>query len=127
MKFSGIESFTNPVNDNSSEDIFELKGSVKKLEYIVQAMFECMLENGFTREDLNKQIAEAVRNPMKYRRPNYEALTVKCPKCGRNIQESRKTPLLGKCFFCGSDIVFYPYSELTSADEESGDDTVNDL
>ena len=93
----------------------EAAGKVKKIEIILQAMWELMQENGVTTEQLHAKIDELVLDPEKKVKPAYENIRIiKCPKCGKSIQESKTTPMVGSCMFCGEKVVFYPYCDETS-------------
>lgn len=122
MRYSGIKSFSaemedfkNPHFDHAGEVANEAAGKVKKIEIILQAMWELMQENGVTTEQLHAKIDELVLDPEKKVKPAYENIRIiKCPKCGKSIQESKTTPMVGSCMFCGEKVVFYPYCDETS-------------
>ena len=88
----------------------------ERLYMVVHAMWELLKENDVGEEKLRAKVNEVIANGPKSRRPSYEPIIVKCPRCGKAIQESRGTPLVGRCIFCGYQVIFYPYSEDTSAD-----------
>ena len=130
MRYSSIKSFSaemedfkNPHFDHAGEVANEAAGKVKKIEIILQAMWELMQENGVTIDQLNAKINELILDPDKKTKPAYEnAHIVSCPRCGKAIQESKTSPMLGRCMFCGEKIVFYPYSDHIDDDVANAQD-----
>ncbi len=101
--------------DITQDEVTGLKNSIKRLDTISRAMWEVMQENGIPVEKLNAKIEQLLTDPDKKERLAYDPLIIKCPGCGKPLRESYKTPMLGKCVFCGREVVFYPYSDDTSA------------
>lgn len=89
---------------NNSMD--EIRCELAKLELILQAMWKVMEEQGVEPSAINAKIDEIMENRPKN---NYQKKLKPCPKCGKNVQESLKTPLVGRCLFCGEVVKFYPY------------------
>ena len=119
---SEMEGYQNPHHDHSEENINDLQGRVKKLEIITQAMWEVVQDTGVPIEKLYAKIDELVLDPGRKVKPAYENIhIVNCPRCGKAIQESKATPMLGRCMFCGEKIVFYPYSENTANAQEKAE------
>ena len=113
---SEMKGYQNPHHDHADENISALQTKLNRLDVIVHAMWELLKENDVGEEKLRAKVNEVIANGPKSRRPSYEPIIVKCPRCGKAIQESRGTPLVGRCIFCGYQVIFYPYSEDTSAD-----------
>ena len=92
----------------------ELAYSVGRLDILVASMWKLMKEKGFTDEELTEQITSIIdeQKGIVYRKD-----TIKCPKCGNNIQEIKKTPLTTRCFYCGSMYVLYPYNDRAVDDD----------
>lgn len=122
---SQMTNYTNPMTSHVAEDVIELQSSIGRLDTIVCALWEALIESGVSEETLHEKIRDAIENKDKYVRPSYEPVIAKCPNCGKAVQGSRKNPLLGKCFFCGGQVYFYPYTDKTSADRKQDDG--NDL
>ena len=124
---SEMQGYQNPHHDHSDENINDLQGRVKKLEIITQAMWEVIQDTGVSIDKLYAKIDELVLDPNKKVKPAYENIhIVNCPRCGKAIQESKATPMLGRCMFCGEKIVFYPYSENTANVQEKVENTDGD-
>ena len=112
---SEMQGYQNPLHEHSEESIIDIQGRLKKLEVITQALWEVVQEHGITTEELYARIDDLVLDPNKKIKPAYEnANIISCPRCGKAIQESKTTPMLGRCMFCGEKIVFYPYTDLTA-------------
>lgn len=101
----------------SKRQVDELGTSIARLDMIVCAMWELMQENGISQEALHEKIDDLIRNRQA---SVYRYSIIDCPKCGKPIQESNKTPMLGRCVYCGQTVTFYPYSSEISA-IDSGD------
>ena len=101
----------------ADEDLKDLKKDMTRLNTIVFAMWEVLKENGIGVEKLHAKIDHIVGSYPTVSRPTYKPVIVKCPRCGKSIQESRAEPLVGRCMYCGDKVVFYPYSEQTSLTE----------
>lgn len=96
----------------------EMSNSIERLELIVGAMWELIQENGISKEALYKKIDDVIERS---KTVNYRMTRVNCPRCGKNIQESNKQPLVGNCVYCGAQVTFYPYSDdvsLMKTDDE---------
>jgi hypothetical protein len=103
----------------ASEKAVQAEGQMQRLEMIVCAMWEAMKESGVSQELLYDKIDTVLADPSKFFRKSYEPLIINCPKCGKAIQESRKTPLRGKCMFCGQEVTFYPYTDMVAYKDDS--------
>ena len=96
----------------------ELNTSIARLDMIVCAMWELMQENGISSEALYGKIDDII---MRRKANVYSRSIIECPKCGKPIQESNKTPMLGRCVYCGETVTFYPYMDYSgSADDTDG-------
>ena len=96
----------------SKRQVDELGTSIARLDMIVCAMWELMQENGISQEALHEKIDDLIQNR---KASVYRYSIIDCPKCGKPIQESNKTPMLGRCVYCGQTVTFYPYSSEISA------------
>ena len=79
--------------------------SLNKMDMLVSAMWELMLEKGFTREQLNAKL-----DHIKETHPAVDAnqAVVTCPECGMKVTEGIRTPFEGKCVYCGKTVAIYP-------------------
>jgi len=86
----------------------ELEYSVGRLDILLASMWMLMKEKGFTDDELMNKITTIIdeRKGVVYQKD-----VLKCSKCGNNIQEVKKTPLTGRCYYCGSMYVLYPYND----------------
>ena len=114
MSLSNAESSASRADQRSAE----VSASVSRLELIVLAMWETIREMEGGEDKLYSKIDEVLANKGKYIRKTYDPLIINCPKCGKAIQESRKTPLVGKCMFCGQEVTFYPFSDVVSVKDD---------
>lgn len=106
----------------ADEDIKDLRKEITRLNTIVFAMWEVLKESGIGQEKLHAKIDQIVGNDPTVSRPSNKPVIVKCPRCGKAIQESRAEPLIGRCMYCGEKVVFYPYSDTTSLSESADTD-----
>ena len=122
---SEMNGYSNPHFDHKDENIADIQSKVNRLEIVVNALWEVLKENDIGEDRLKAKIDEIIKTGVKGKRPSYEPVIVRCPRCGKAIQESRNTPLVGRCMYCGEQVVFYPFSDSTSVDypPESTDDT----
>ncbi len=103
----------------ASEKAVMAASQMQRLEMIVCAMWEALKASGISEDVLYDKIDTVLADPSKFFRKSYEPLIVNCPKCGKAIQESRKTPLKGKCMFCGQEVTFYPYTDMVAYKDDS--------
>ena len=92
----------------------ELEYSVGRLDILLASMWMLMKEKGFTDDELMNKITSIIdeRKGVVYQKD-----VIKCSKCGNNIQEVKKTPLTGRCYYCGSMYVMYPYNDKETPEE----------
>ena len=108
--------------DRTNINIDELKCDIARLEFTVQALCKVLMERGVTADDINKKIEEAINNKPKN---TYQKSMKPCPGCGRTIQESGKTPMYGRCLFCGEEVRFYPHIEADDPVEQQPEQAEN--
>ena len=111
--------------NESKRRVDELNTSIARLDMIVCAMWELMQENGISQEALYSKIDNIILR----RKANiYRRNIIECPKCHKPIQESNKTPMLGRCVYCGETVTFYPYMDYAEADADpDGSDESDEL
>lgn len=90
--------------------------STDRLDVMVVAMWELMLDKGFTREQLNAKL-DKIKEQKITLDPQYNRVI--CPDCGRIVNESQTKPFEGKCIYCGHEVMIYPGDsiEFTKDDE----------
>ena len=93
----------------------ELSFSVGRLDVLVASIWMLLkAQEGYTDEELMTNVTEIISNR---KGKVYSRDVIKCPKCGNNIQEVKKTPLTCRCYYCGATYVMYPYND-KEPDEE---------
>ena len=93
----------------------ELAFSVGRLDILVASMWMLMREKGFEDEELMNKITSVIEEQ---KGVVYRQGTIKCPKCGNNIQEVKKTPLTARCFYCGAMYVLYSFNDKSDSLED---------
>ena len=106
--------------NSKSESMNKSRVTLNSLDIMVSAMWELMLEKGFTREQMNAKIDEIKERKVTL---DPQRTRAKCPGCGRLVSESPKTPFEGKCFYCGQTVTIYPGDSIDFAgnDDPSSD------
>ncbi|SCW26466.1 hypothetical protein SAMN02910456_00085 [Ruminococcaceae bacterium YRB3002] len=86
----------------------ELEYSVGRLDILMAAMWTIMKEKGATDDELMTAISSIIEDR---KGVVYQKNVLKCARCGNNIQEVKKTPLTGRCYYCGTMYLLYPYND----------------
>lgn len=94
----------NSIDDNIRK-MEESGSNINRLDLMVSAMWELMMEKGFTREQLNSKL-----DSLKDSGNSLEARknAIMCPKCGKKVFENPRTPFEGTCLYCGHIVTIYP-------------------
>lgn len=79
--------------------------NVNRLDVMVSAMWELMLEKGYTREQLNAKLDKVKEQKITL---DPQLNRVVCPACGKTISEIPSKPFEGKCIYCGHTLTIYP-------------------
>lgn len=91
--------------------------NVNRLDAMVSAMWELLIEKGYTREELNAKLDKVKEQKITL---DPQLNRVVCPACGKSIGEIPSKPFEGKCIYCGHTITIYPGdSVLFEKDSES--------
>lgn len=90
--------------------------SLNRLDMMVSAMWEIILEKGCTREQMNAKLDE-VREKKISLDPGQTMVI--CPNCGKKVTEGLKTPFEGKCLYCGTIVTIYPGDHIEEQEEAS--------
>ncbi len=114
---------------NEREKIDISDAEVMRLDMMVSAMWELMLDKGFTREQLNAKL-DKVREQRITLDPNKS--TIVCSKCGKLIGESSKNPFGAKCLYCGNEMTIYPgdsieFNKDSNPDSDNSSSEFDDL
>lgn len=92
--------------------------SLNRMDMLVSAMWELMLEKGFTREQMNAKLDQIkAANPSADPKQN----VVLCPDCGMKVTEGAHTPFEGKCLYCGRTVTIYPGDNLENTTQKESD------
>lgn len=94
--------------NNYNENLLKAADSgaeLNKMDMLVSAMWELMLEKGFTREQLNAKL-DSIRERRVTLEPRKNMIL--CPACGKKVPENSTTPFEGKCMYCGTTTTIYP-------------------
>ncbi len=102
----------------ANRGIVELRSDILRLNIMVQAMLEIMMEQGVDTSLINAKIDEIVDRPGTF--APHKKDSKPCPKCGRIILDNGNTPLVGTCLYCGTVVMFPPYVK-TGEDIEAED------
>ena len=95
---------------NTNRSVDDVKSELVKMKMLINAMWEIIQEQGVSSEVLNRKLDEILEREKQ--KKTYARYPMKpCPKCGKTIQESSKTPMRGRCLFCGEEVVFYPFAK----------------
>ena len=98
-------------NYNRERDIIDKSNvTVNNLDIMVSAMWELMLEKGFTREQMNAKLDKIIEQKTTL---DPQQSTIVCSTCGKVIGESQKTPFEAKCLYCGNTTKIYPGDSIT--------------
>ena len=90
---------------------------VNRMDVMVSAMWELMLEKGFTREQLNAKLDKVKEQRLTL---DPQLNKVVCPACGKTVSEIPSKPFEGSCIYCGQRITIYPGASILFArDSES--------
>lgn len=79
--------------------------TVTSLDIMVSAMWELLIERGYSREELNAKLDKVKEQGVTLDPKQSKVL---CPVCGKTISELKTTPFEGKCIYCGHKMTIYP-------------------
>lgn len=76
-----------------------------KVELMVRVLWECLMEMGVTREEIDRKMDEISArgwtvNPSAYYRM--------CPKCGKKVFDYTAQVFEATCMYCGTKVPMYP-------------------
>ncbi len=117
-----VESMRHISNESrNSERMAEVNRSVggmrsdfMKVKIMLQATMELMVESGIDPERINAKIAEVADRPETFAPSKQDVMP--CPKCGRQIPDNGKDPLVGTCLYCGETVKFIPEFKMGNGD-----------
>lgn len=94
------------------KEVEELKDMVEKQSLLLHAFWLLLKEKGFSNEELDKTLNEAM---LLAKRTDYKNSSV-CPSCGKALQAMENYPFTFKCFYCGTEVIGNPYKKYDSLD-----------
>ena len=98
--------------------IGNIGSTIAKHEIMLQALFEAMVEQGVDPELINAKVVELT--DAKLAKVGNPVTAKPCPKCGKAVQETGKTPMMGRCMYCGQTVKFYPLFKTGNEEESDG-------
>ena len=123
-----LNQMKNPGNDKeirnefqAAKEVEEMKKLLEKQTYLLHAFWLLLKEKGFTNEELDKALNEAV---LLEKRTDYKNNTT-CPNCGKGLQAMENRPFTSKCYYCGTEILDNPYKKFDSLDPYKIDYSAN--
>ena len=83
----------------------ELRAHRLKVEYMIRVLWECLMEMGVTRDEVDRKMHEIEErgwtiNPSGYYRP--------CPNCGKKVHDYTEKVFEATCVYCGTVVPMYP-------------------
>ena len=112
-KMTGNDGEREVKNDYQAfKEVEELKKLVEKQSYLLHALWLMLKEKGYTNEEFDKALTEAV---LLGKRTDYKNSTT-CPKCGKGLQSMENKPFASKCFYCGLEVLDNPYKKYDELD-----------
>ena len=90
--------------DRKNGNIDRDRITVNSLDIMVSAMWELMVENGFSREQLNAKL-DKIKEQNVTLDPRLSKVV--CPVCGKIASEVKTTPFEGNCIYCGHKMTIY--------------------
>ena len=94
------------------KEVEVLKDMVERQSFVLHAMWLLLKEKGFTNEEFDKALKEAV---LLEKRTDYKHTTT-CPNCGKGLQSMENYPFTFKCFYCGTEVMGNPYKKYDGLD-----------
>ncbi len=101
---------------NELNDVEASSSSVNRMDMMVTAMWELLIEKGYSREQLNAKLDEVRERKMTL---DPKMTRVLCPNCGKTINENPASPFEGTCLYCGTTVKMFPGDSLEFAKEGS--------
>lgn len=90
---------------NELSSVGASSSSVNRMDMMVTAMWELLIEKGYSREELNAKL-DAVRERKMTLDP--KLTRVLCPNCGKTVNENPAAPFEGTCLYCGTSVKIFP-------------------
>lgn len=100
--------------DRKNANIDRDRTDLGSLDIMVSAMWELMVEKGFSRDELNAKLDKIKEQKVTLDPQLSKAV---CPGCGRIISEQKTTPFEASCIYCGHKVTIYPGDSIAFAKE----------
>lgn len=91
----------------ASRNVSIMQSDVLRINILLQAMMEIMIEQGIDPALINAKIDEIMEKPETFTPLGKESKP--CPKCGKTVLDNGNIPLVGTCMYCGTQVKFPPY------------------
>ena len=112
-KMTGNDGEREVKNDYQAiKEVEELKKLVEKQSYLLHALWLMLKEKGYSNEEFDKALTEAV---LLGKRTDYKNTSV-CPQCGKGLQSLENKPFTSKCFYCGLEVLDNPFKKYDELD-----------
>ena len=98
--------------DRENVNIERNRTELGSLDIMVSAMWELMVEKGFSREQLNAKL-DKIKEQKVTLDPQHSKVV--CPGCGRIISEQKMKPFEASCIYCGHKVTIYPGDSIAFA------------
>lgn len=103
MAFGGFNTSNTGLDNEYTIDFKKLLERIDVLETTNHAFWLMMKNKGYTDEEFDAAMAEAVE----CRKQTLPVTGLRCPNCGKSAQLSAQYRI--KCIYCGSDAIIHPY------------------
>lgn len=76
-----------------------------KVELMVRTLWECLMEIGVTREDVERKMDEISKRGWAINPNGYYRI---CPQCGKKVFDYTEQAFEAACLYCGTTVPMYP-------------------
>ncbi|MBR5976050.1 MAG: hypothetical protein IK020_12855 [Clostridiales bacterium] len=83
----------------------ELKTHRQKIVYMIRVLWECLMEMGVTREDVDRKMQEIEERGWTINPSGYYRM---CPDCGKKVFDYTSRVFEATCVYCGTVVPMYP-------------------
>ncbi|MBO4473901.1 MAG: hypothetical protein J5750_03200 [Clostridiales bacterium] len=83
----------------------ELRAHRLKIEYMIRVLWECLMEMGVTREDVDRKMQEIEERGWTINPSGYYRM---CPDCGKKVFDYTSRVFEATCVYCGTVVPMYP-------------------
>ena len=76
-----------------------------RIEYMVRVLWECLMEMGVTREEIDRKMQEIESRGWTINPSGYYRM---CPNCGKKVFDYTSRVFEASCVYCGTNVPMYP-------------------